>query len=143
MKVRNITLTICLLTACAWCFTLVSRVDSAEPKAPPAAFKPVASVEGLMHGQLLVFQKIGELVANKNAPKRTEQIHAFAEVLAELANINTLNSDKIDYRRWAGQLRDTSLKLAAAAERNADEAEMNKLITTIKGTCQSCHDVYQ
>jgi len=141
MKVRNVTLSVCLLAACLWCFSLVSRVDSAEPAA--AGFKPVASVESLMQGQLLVFKQIGELVTNKSVPKRDEQLHAYAEVLAELANVNTMNSEKQDYRGWAGDLRGASMELAVAAKQGADDAKMDQIITRMKGACQSCHDVYQ
>ena len=140
MRIKRLTLTLCLLAACAWCFTVVSRVDSAEPS---GGFKPVASVPGLMNGQALVLKEIGTLVANENAPRRTQQIAALAEVLAELANVNTMNSDKADYRGWAGQLRGTSLELAQAARQEADEGKINRLIDSIKNTCQACHDTYQ
>ena len=141
MKTKNLTLTACLLAACAWCFTLVSRADSSEPVT--GEFAPVASVEALMNGQVLVFKTIGELVANKNAPKRADQIEELAEVLAELANVNTFNSDKADYRDWAGTLRDTSMELARSAKQGADDGKMNGIIKRMKGACQACHDAYQ
>lgn len=141
MNMKNVTMTVCLLFACAWCFTLVSRADSSEPKA--GEFAPVASVEGLMNGQVLVLKQIGELVGNRDAPRRAKQIEALAEVLAELANVNTLKSEKTDYRGWAGALRDTSLELAHSVKQGADEGKMNELINRIKATCQACHDVYQ
>jgi len=141
MKMKNITLSVCLVVACAWCFTLVSRANSAEPTA--GEFKPVASVEALMHGQLLVFKRIGELTGEAQAPKRDEEIEDLAQVLAELANLNTLKSDKADYRGWAGSLRDSSMELSHVAEHGADGDKLNQLINSIKGTCQSCHDVYQ
>jgi len=141
MKVRNLTLTACLLASCVWCFSLVSQANSAEPSS--AGFKPVASVEGLMNGQVLVFKQIGKLVANENAPKRIKRIHAYAEVLAELANVNTFNSEKTDYQGWAGDLRDESLELSVAAKKGADSGSMSQIMARMKATCESCHDVYQ
>lgn len=141
MKVRNVTLTVCLLASCVWCAALVSRVDSAEPSA--GAFKPVASVEGLMTGQVLVFKQIGKLLANKEAPHRGEQIHDLAQALAELANVNTLNSDKSDYQGWAGELRDAAMDLSAAAKQDVDGDKMGQIINRMKAACGKCHDAYQ
>ena len=144
--VRKMTLTICLFGSCLWCLALVQRVDSAQP-APAASpsFKPVARVHSLMAGQSLVFKQINEALANSQAKHRTEMIEVFAEVLAELANVNTLNSEKEDYRGWAGQLRDLSLDLAAEAKKKkkAGEDRMKTLVSNLKNTCMSCHDAYQ
>ncbi len=142
---RRMTLTICLLGGCVWCFALVSQVDSAQPASGHSPFKPVATVHSLMEGQGLVFKQIHSALTNPRTSKRSEQITAFSEVLAELANVNALNSDKEDYRGWAGQLRQTALELAAEAkkEKNADDERMNTLLARLKNTCTACHDVYQ
>jgi len=141
---RKLTLTIGLLVACAWCFSLVSPAANSEPTSG-AAFKPVASVHSLMEGQGLVFSQLQMALGNKNAAQRAKQIHSYAEVLAELANVNTFNNEKADYRGWATQLRDTALALAAEGKKNPapDEGKVNELFSKIKNTCQACHDVYQ
>jgi hypothetical protein len=98
-----------------------------------------------MNGQGLVFKNINMALSNKRMPERHERVEAFAEVLAELANVNTLNSEESDYRKWAGQLRSTSMELAREAEKEdgADEQKMQQLFEQLKSTCQACHDVYQ
>lgn len=144
---RRMTLSIGLLAGCAWCFLMVSRVDSAQP-APAAAasrpFKPVASIHGLMNGQALLFKSVRKAITNKETPQRLEHIEVYAEALAELANVNTYHSEKEDYQAWAGQMRDTALELAEEAEKSdADDARMNKLVASLKNTCGACHDAYQ
>jgi len=68
-----------------------------------------------------------------------------AEVLAELANVNTFHKDKADYRGWAATLRDTSLELATEAQKkkDADESRLASLFKKLKKTCMACHDMYQ
>ena len=141
---RRVTLSIGLLAGCVWCFLMVSRVDSAQPAAASRAYKPVASMHGLMNGQAMLFKNIHEALTHKATPQRRGRIGVNAEVLAELANVNTYNSEKEDYQAWAAQLRDTALELAKEAEKSdADDARMNKLLNTLKNTCSACHDVYQ
>ena len=142
--VRRLTLTICLLTGCIWCFAMVSRVDSAQPGAAFRPFKPVASVHGLMYGQGLLFKKLNEELAKKDDPERFEHIEAYSEALAELANVNSLNSDKLDYQGLATKLRDTAIDLSKEAKKSdASDARMNKLLTKLKKTCRACHDAHQ
>jgi len=141
--VRKVTLTIFLLGGCVWCMALVSRADSAPADSGDSGFKPVSTVHGLMNGQRLLLGQIGEAIENTGMKKRSEQIESFAEVLAELANINTLNSEKEDYRNWAAELRTKSLALAKEAKDNAGDDAMNKSIQSIKDTCTACHDAYQ
>ena len=142
---RRVTLSIGLLAGCAWCFLMVSRVDSAQPTAAASRpYKPVASVHGLMNGQALLFKSIHKATTDKATPQRRERIEVYAEALAELANVNTYNSQKKDYQAWAGQLRDTALDLAKEAEKSdADDARMTKLVASMKNTCGACHDAYQ
>lgn len=140
---RKITLTGGLLAGCVWCLALVSRADSAPAGPGDGSFKPVSTVHGLMNGQRLLLGQIGEAIKDKGMKKRSEQIQAYAEVLAELANVNTLNSEKEDYRGWAAELRAHSLKLAAEAKGNAADGSLNEIVATIKATCQTCHDAYQ
>jgi hypothetical protein len=137
-------LTICLMGSCIWCLALVTNADSTQPGPAIGPFKPVASVESLMHGQKTFFKKIGEALQNPSMPDRGEEIEEAAEVLAELANVNRYNNDKADYRAWATQLRDTALRLAhEAEEKNVNEKRMKKLYMKLKDTCGACHDVYQ
>ncbi len=123
---------------------MVARVDSAQPVTAQRPFKPVASVHGLMYGQGLLFKKLNEELAKKDDPERFEHIEAYSEALAELANVNSLNSDKQDYQAWAMQLRDTAIDLSKEAKKSdASDAHMNKLLTKLKNTCGACHDAYQ
>ncbi len=117
--VRNMTLTVILLIGCVWCFALVSRVDSA-PSAGNKPFKPAISVHHMMEGQGLIFTQLSQAVTKKDTPHRYEVIAAFSSVIAELANVNTFNSDQDDYRGWAAQLRDANLELAEEAEKKKD-----------------------
>jgi len=120
-------------------------VSSPMQEVSKPTYKPVSQVQFLMEGQKMHFKAAAGMVKNKNAEERYEHIQMNAEVLAELANVNTYNKDKEDYRRWAAQVRDLALKLSAEAgkESKADENTMRKILTEINDTCVSCHDVYQ
>lgn len=138
-------LTVCLMGSCVWCLALATRADSAPSEGTDDGFKPVASVESLMHGQVTFFKAIGKELEEAPSEHRNHEIEEAAEVLAELANVNRYNNTKEDYRAWATQLRDTAMKLANEAEKkkDADDARMNKLYLQMKKTCGDCHDAYQ
>lgn len=115
------------------------------PPAPAAApFKPVSELEHLMEGQELHFKAIDELLKDTAAKDRLKRLAMHADILAELANVNTFNKDKSDYKTWAGQVRDLSSKLAAEADKKAgvSEDELKSLRKQISDTCTSCHDAY-
>ena len=140
----KMTLTIGLLGGCIWCLALVARADSAQTANATEAFKPVASVDALMHGQYAFFKDIKKALADKAMRNRGHEIEEAAEVLAELANVNRFNNHKEDYRAWATQLRDTALKLAhEAEEKDANEAKMANLFKQMTATCEACHEMYQ
>jgi hypothetical protein len=143
--IRKATLFTGVVLGVLWCSWLANTADSSEPPPAGSTFKPVAYVHGLMTGQGLVFNQIQQVLTNKKAAQRSEQIDALAQVLAELANVNTLNNEKADYRAWAAQLRDTALQLSAEGKKNqgASEEKLNELFLKVKNTCQACHDVYQ
>ena len=125
--------------------TLAARVDSAQPATTPKAFKPAASVHSLMQGQGRFFEGITQLLEDPTARDRVGRLMVEAELLAELANVNTHNRREADYVEWAGQLRDTALELAREAKKkkDADEARMKKLHKKLRSTCMACHDHYQ
>jgi len=143
--VRRMALTVCLLGGCVWCLAVATRADSAQAQTPGTEFKPVAPVDALMHGQMVFFKEITEQLGKPAGKDRNHEIEESAEVLAELANVNRHNKDKDDYRGWATTLRDTALELAKAAEKEGGEgeAQMQKLVQTLKSTCAACHDVYR
>jgi len=143
--VRKMALTVVLFAGCIWCLALVTTADSA-PSAPAGEpYKPVASVHGLMTGQMLAFKQLKTSFTGKKDADRPRAIQLSSEALAELANVNTYNSEKEDYRTWAGQLRDTAMELAGEAKKKdqADEDKMKSLFAKLEGTCNSCHDAYQ
>ena len=143
--VQRMALTVVLFAACVWCLAFVTRVDSAPPALADGSFKPVASINGLMTGQILAFKQLQQSLNGKKGADRPKAIQLTSEALAELANVNTYNGEKDDYRGWAAQLRDTALELAGEAKKkdNADETKMKSLLATLEATCKSCHDVYQ
>ena len=143
--VRRMALTFCLVAGCFWCMTLAARVDSAQPSTMPKTFKPAASVHSLMEGQDRFFVGISQLLGDPGARNRAKRLVVEAELLAELANVNTHNRIEADYVEWAGQIRDTAMKLAGEAKKKkgADEARMDKLYKQLKATCMACHDQYQ
>lgn len=126
-------------------FFLVPPADSVRADDAAKVFKPALSVHHLMEGQGFVFSQIHDALTNANTPRRHKIIEAGSGVLAELANVNTLNSEKEDYRAWAAELRDTALMLAKEADKkaDADDKQMNELFKQMKNTCASCHDMYQ
>ncbi|MBI4719317.1 MAG: cytochrome c [Planctomycetes bacterium] len=126
------------------CLTLLAG----EPAgAPPTTngFKPVATVHSLMYGQLTHFQAIEQLIADAGAKDRHKRLGHEAELLAELANLNSLQRDKADYRAWATDLRETALELAreAGKKKDADDKAMLAKLERIKTICSACHDKYQ
>ncbi|MCC7292624.1 MAG: hypothetical protein IT449_11245 [Phycisphaerales bacterium] len=114
------------------------------PASAAASFKPVSELEHLMEGQELHFKAIDELLKDTAVKDRLKKLAMHADVLAELANVNTFNKDKTDYKTWAGQVRDLSLKLAAEADKKAgaSEEELKSLRKQISDTCAACHDAY-
>lgn len=142
---RKMALTVCLFGGCVWCLALATRADSAETTQTEDVFKPVASVDALMHGQLVFFKTIGKQVRKPASAARNYEIEEAAEILAELANVNQFNSEKEDYRAWATTLRDAAMGLAHEADKGdaADEANMKKLVQTMKSACSDCHDAYR
>ncbi len=143
--VRRMALTVVLFAGCIWCLALVTTADSA-PSAPGGGpYKPVASVRGVMTGQMLAFKQLQTSLAGTKDVDRPVAIQLTSEALAELANVNTYNNEKEDYRGWAGQLRDTAMELAGEAKKkdNADEDKMKSLLAKLEATCKSCHDAYQ
>ena len=142
---RKMALTACLLGGCVWCLALATRADSAETTRSDDTFKPVASVESLMHGQLVFFKGINKQIRKPASHERNEEIEESAQILAELANVNRFNNEKEDYRTWATSVRDTALDLAEEAEKSdsADQSKMLELVKTMKSTCTACHDVYR
>lgn len=126
-----------LLVLCGFGLTL------AQTGAPPP-FKPVASVNALMHGQQTQFKMINALVTDKAAKDRAKNLALAAELLAELANVNSFNKDKADYQAWARDLRDTSLSLANDARKpGVKDEDLAKTVERLKSICQACHDVHQ
>ncbi len=144
IMIRNMTLTVMLLAGCVWCVALVSNANSAQ-SAGNNTFKPAVSVHHLMEGQVLIFKQLSSALKDKDTKHRVETIEGLSIVMAELANVNTVNSDKGDYIGWASDLRNTSMELAEEAEKkkDANDQRMNKLFTRMKESCVSCHDAYQ
>jgi hypothetical protein len=140
---RRTTLTICMLAAGTIGFTVVANSQE-KPKVDSSGFKPVASVHGIMNGQMVVFNEMMNTVRNAKAKERAERMEGLAEALAELANVNQYNSDQADFQKWARELRDQSLQVAQEARNETINDEIVKqLAETIKSTCAACHDKYQ
>jgi len=138
-------MTTCLMAACIWCLTLVARGDGKEPAAPSSEFKPVASVDSLMYGQGAHFSALKDLILYGEGPERAEGMVAEAEILAELANVNTFNAKHDDYRVWAGELRDLALQLAGEAKKGSkvDNDTLRGLFKDMNARCSACHDKYK
>ncbi len=142
---HKMALTVVLFAGCIACLAMVTTANSAPSAPAGGAYKPVASVHGIMAGQMLAFNQIKTSLDGKKDPNRPRMIQLTSEALAELANVNTYLKDKDDYRGWAGQLRDTALELAGEAKKKdtADEEKMRSLFAKIEGACNACHDAYQ
>lgn len=143
--VRKMALTVVLFAGCIWCLALVTTAQSAPSPPSGGPYKPVASIHGLMTGQALAFKQLQASLTGKKEADRPRAIQLTSEALAELANVNTYNGEKDEYRGWAAQLRDTALELAGEAKKKdqADEDKMKSLLAKLEATCKSCHDAYQ
>lgn len=140
---RRVGLTVVLFAGCVWCLVLATTAESHD--APAGGFKPVAPVDGVMTAQGLVIKELKNAVTVSKSPSRPKDIKHLAQAMAELSNVNIHHGEKDDYRKWATDLRDTSLALAKEAETKPapDDAKMKTLLTTIEKTCDACHDAYQ
>ncbi len=98
-----------------------------------------------MAGQDILFKRLQQALDDANAADRIVSVQLTSEVLAELANVNTYNSEKEDYRAWASQLRATAMELSEEAKKKsaADDARMKRLFVRIEATCHACHEAYQ
>ena len=119
--------------------------EAAGAQSPQAAstesaedYKPVAPHEIIMHWHKKVFGDLNLSIARQKKEEAVER----AWLLAELANINRMHGKKDDYREFAAKLRDTAVKLAAAAEKE-DFAQARTLGKQIGATCKACHNVYR
>lgn len=144
LMVRNMTLTVVLFAGCACCIALVSRADSAQASGKKP-FQPAISVHHLMEGQELVFDQLNDAIKKTELPRRTHTIEALASILAELANVNTQNSDQDDYQGWAAELRGHAMTMAEEADKkkDADNQKMLKIYKNMRQICIACHNVYQ
>lgn len=142
--VRKFALTLSLTAGCVWCLALATDADGSFTTMIEDGFKPVASVESLMHGQGKFWKEITEWLQKPASEHRSAELVESAEVLAELANVNRFNKDKEDYRAWATKLRDTAMAFAAEAKKKeVDETALRTLRATMKNACADCHDMYQ
>ncbi len=142
---RRLIVTVGALGAMVLGMVVLAGVSNAENGTAPGAFKPVAKVSSLMHGQGMLFKRIKKAIAVAETPHRLGVIKNYSQVLAELSNVNQYNETKADYQAWARELRDEALALSAEAGKaeNASNAKLKKLFRALKSTCGDCHDVYQ
>lgn len=141
---RNVALSVCLMGGCIWSLAMASSANNRQPAVADQTFKPVASVEALMHGQGMYFKRIKKGLKEPTGKKRNETLREAGEVLAEFANVNQFNSTKDDYRAWAKQLSTTALEFASEAKKSdADDTKLNAILKKMGAVCGACHDVYQ
>jgi hypothetical protein len=128
-----------------WSVALFATGDTPPAGSAAAGFKPAASLDALMDGQNEAFMEIGRLLDDSQAKNRMNTIYLRAELIAELANVNTYHKGAADYRAWAGTVRDTALELGKEAKKkkDADEGKMKELYKKLDTTCQACHDKYK
>lgn len=110
-----------------------------KPSAPsPGSLSPAAPHHILMEWHDKAFNDFN-LALTKKKPEAAAQ---NAWLLAELANVNTLHSDKPDYREWAGAVRSGAAEAAAAvAAQDFDKAKA--IAKGINATCEACHNKYE
>ncbi len=141
-KILAAALALTLTAGAAW----ITPDDEEAPAAPPApAYSPVGSLDALMTGHGMAFGGIREALPDKENRRRPRTLQINAELLAELANINTYWGRRDDYRNWAGELRDTALELADAVKKrdSIDEARVEAAYRKLDATCTACHEVYK
>ena len=142
---RKITATVVTAVTLVFGTILVSSVSVAQDVSPPPAFKPLASVSGLMSGQGMMFGQLQKAVADKDTPRRMATIGVLSQVLAELSNVNQYHEVQADYQGWARELSVAAMGISAEASKGtkADDEKMKTLVRSIKNTCGACHDAYQ
>lgn len=129
--IRRTALTVCLMACCGWCLALVVGTEGNQGRAA-GTVKPVASVSSLMIGQWEHFNSLSKLMANPAAQDRKKSLVVQAELLAELANVNTYSNEKEDQRLWSAKLRDNALALAREARGSAHDAKMAVLLGNMR-----------
>ena len=138
---KRTALSMVLVGGCIWCCGLVQRVYSEEQKADAGdCYKPVAPPHDLMEAQDQHFEEIKDLLGQQGA-RRFRKLSIHANILAELCNVNQYQSEEKDYKNWAIEARDLSLKLAKAGK-DKDQDAASELVREIHARCTSCHDKY-
>ncbi len=141
---RRTALTVGLAASCLWGLILVAGAANAEDNQAVASkgYKIVAPVEALMDAQAQHFDQLKELILDDEAEDRFRRIRTEAFILAELCNINAYRAEKDDYRGWAEQARDSSLKMVEGAAKK-DIGAVKKLTREIQDSCKACHNIYK
>lgn len=111
--------------------------EATAPPHPPT-FRPISPRATLMEWHSQVFDELNAGIARKNV-----DVADSAWLLAELANVNYFHSEKIDYRAWAGEMRDAAAELANTIRKNRDFNRAREIVKRIKDTCKQCHDMYK
>ena len=95
-----------------------------------------------MTGLGTAFGQLNEVVKNPRERNRMDRIGAWAEVVAELSNVNTLHHGDLDgYQKMAADTRDLALGLSKSARGgNLGELDLMAQVSAIDASCSACHD---
>jgi hypothetical protein len=98
-----------------------------------------------MKGKERSFRALGELLKAPKARDRMGRLFVEAELLAELANVNTRRRSEADYVAWDAEVRDTALEFSREVKKEdgVDESRLRTLHNELKAACTACHDRYQ
>ena len=115
--------------------------DKTLAAADSTPFRPVASVSSLMAGISSAFERLGNVLPQKEEDHRLGEITRWSEVIAELSNVNTRHGSKPDYIEMAADTRSIALELARAAGADKpDEARLTTLFANLDTSCSTCHN---
>lgn len=127
--------------ALAWAATSAGQTagdDKDTKPAPARPFKPIMTVEQLMEGQDKLYAEIKDGITDK----AWAEAETSAWMLAELANVNHYQSDKLDYRKHADAMAAECQALAKVL-RKRDAAAAQAQAAKISENCKACHEQFK
>jgi cytochrome c556 len=137
MKLRPLVIPFVLVLSVAYVMFAWNVTAQDKSHASAGSFKPVQSLETMMHGQKKLFDQIKSAITDDKLKDGV----SYAWLLAEVANVNHYQKDDPAYQTLADKMSQQSVKLAELMEKGDAKLAKNQF-SQIGRTCGACHDQF-